>query len=73
MNTRVKYENEYEIVVKPLLKLLLKRKVVTALGVPKIFTDIKKQSCRFAVENMGFCKTSSQLIKDIQKVLISIY
>ena len=32
--------NEYEIVVKSLYTD--KRKVITALGVPKIYTDIKK-------------------------------
>ena len=43
--------NEYEIV-----KSLYtdERKVTTALGVPKICTDIKKQSNRFAVEKYGF-------------------
>ena len=30
------------------------RKVITALGVPKICTDIKKQLHRFAVEKYGF-------------------
>ena len=30
------------------------RKVITALGVPKICTDIKKQLYRFAVEKYGF-------------------
>ena len=44
--------NEYEIVVKSLYTD--KRKVITALGVPKIYTDIKKQSYRFAVETYGF-------------------
>ena len=43
--------NEYEIV-----KSLYtdERKVTTALGVPKICTDIKKQSNRFTVEKYGF-------------------
>ena len=44
--------NEYEIVVKSLYTD--ERKVITALGVPKICTDIKKQSYRFATEKYGF-------------------
>ena len=44
--------NEYEIVVK--LLYTDERKVTTALGVPKICTDIKKQLYRFAVEKYGF-------------------
>ena len=40
--------NAYEIVVKSLYTD--ERKVITALGVPKICTNIKKQSNRFAVE-----------------------
>ena len=44
--------NEYEIAVKSLCTD--ERKVITALGVPKIHTDIKKQSYRFAVEKYGF-------------------
>ena len=49
--------NEYEIVVKSLCTD--ERKVITAVGVPKICTDIKKQSYRFPVEKYGFCKTCS--------------
>ena len=43
--------NEYEIV-----KSLYtdEREVTTALGVPKICTNIKKQSNRFTVEKYGF-------------------
>ena len=44
--------NEYEIVVKSLYTD--ERKVITALGAPKICTDIKKQSYRFATEKYGF-------------------
>ena len=44
--------NEYEIVVKSLCTD--ERKVITALGVPKICTDIKKELYRFAVEKYGF-------------------
>ena len=44
--------NEYEIFVKSLCTD--ERKVITALGVPKICTHIKKQSYRFAVEKYGF-------------------
>ena len=44
--------NEYEIVVRSLCTD--ERKVIIALGVPKISTDIKKQSYRFAVEKYGF-------------------
>ena len=44
--------NEYEIVVK--LLCTDESKVITALRVPKICNDIKKQSYRFAVEKYGF-------------------
>ena len=44
--------NEYETVVKSLYND--ERNVITALGVPKICTDIKKQLYRFAVEKYGF-------------------
>ena len=50
--SKMKLNNEYEIVVKSLYTN--ERKAITALGVPKICTDIKKQSCRFAVEKYGF-------------------
>ena len=55
--------NEYEIVVKSLCTD--ERKVITALGVPKIYTDIKKELYRFAVEKYGFWKTWNWLIKSI--------
>ena len=44
--------NKYEIVVKSLCTH--ERKVITALEVSKICTDIKKQSYRFAVKKYGF-------------------
>ena len=44
--------NDYEIVVMPLRTG--ERKVITALAVPKIHTDMKKQSYRFAVEKYMF-------------------
>ena len=44
--------NKYEIVFK--LLCMDEMKVITALGVLKICTDIRKQSYRFAVEKYGF-------------------
>ena len=44
--------NKYEIVFK--LLRMDEMKVITALGVLKICTDIRKQSYRFAVEKYGF-------------------
>ena len=46
--------NEYEIFVT--LPRTDERKVITALGVPKMCADIKKQSHRFAVEKYRFLR-----------------
>ena len=43
--------NEYEMLLSLYIRI---RKFITALGVPKICTDIKKQLYRFAVEKYGF-------------------
>ena len=60
--------NEYEIVVKPLHTD--ERKAITAFGILKTCTDIKRQSCRFAVEKYGFLQNIQLANQEDSEILV---